>query len=417
VARFQQETEDAVMDDLDPFAVETPKDKSTAIFDEKALFKSHKYDILFRARDLIEKPIQVPTEKPPRLRFGLDRVLFNPGVYHLRNHRTGVFNFDPSLEHIDPVHTFDIVAMSSFTVPSEDNNLTDAGRKAGCRYTASTSSSTDLLKHLHFCLSNARKLNDGMLSKSFNTPENRFFTMGQKKPSSVFLRYKKGKPHEEGMYSVDSDGHLDGARELTMTGILLEKLLTSPTTEMDTYKLVDGTSVAASQPEKAAGPGSYHYTAYGNILVRSQLDAYDPRLPGAGIFDLKTRACAAVRLDWEERSLASTSNYQVRDNLGLWESYEREQFDLMRTAMLKYSLQVRLGRMDGIFLAYHNTVKMFGFQYMPLEELDDMVHGQKDRSLGDQELAMSMAILEELFERATKQFPEQVRHCRETIQI
>jgi hypothetical protein len=29
-------------------------------------------------------------------------------------------------------------------------------------------------------------------------------------------------------------------------------------------------------------------------------------------------------------------------------------------------MQVRIGDMDGIFLAYHNTARMFGFQYLPL---------------------------------------------------
>ena len=31
--------------------------------------------------------------------------------------------------------------------------------------------------------------------------------------------------------------------------------------------------------------------------------------------------------------------------------------------------------MDGIFLAYHNTARIFGFQYVPLEELDHHLFG------------------------------------------
>lgn len=55
-------------------------------------------------------------------------------------------------------------------------------------------------------------------------------------------------------------------------------------------------------------------------------------------------------------------------------------YDLVRSGMLKYrcvalrtgnvadhpSLQARIGNMDGIFVAYHNTRRMFGFQYLPL---------------------------------------------------
>lgn len=38
--------------------------------------------------------------------------------------------------------------------------------------------------------------------------------------------------------------------------------------------------------------------------MRSQLDCYDPRLPGTGVFDLKTRAALPIRYD--------IMNYEVR---------------------------------------------------------------------------------------------------------
>ena len=41
-------------------------------------------------------------------------------------------------------------------------------------------------------------------------------------------------------------------------------------------------------------------------------------------------------------------------------------FDLIKSAMLKFTMQVRIGMMDGIFVAYHNTDRIFGFQYLPL---------------------------------------------------
>jgi hypothetical protein len=31
--------------------------------------------------------------------------------------------------------------------------------------------------------------------------------------------------------------------------------------------------------------------------MRSQLDCHDSRLPGTGVFDIKTRACLPIRLD------------------------------------------------------------------------------------------------------------------------
>jgi len=38
--------------------------------------------------------------------------------------------------------------------------------------------------------------------------------------------------------------------------------------------------------------------------MRSQLDCIDPRLPGTGVFDIKTRAAVPIRLD--------ILNYEVR---------------------------------------------------------------------------------------------------------
>jgi len=35
----------------------------------------------------------------------------------------------------------------------------------------------------------------------------------------------------------------------------------------------------------------------GRFVMRSQLDCHDSRLPGTGVFDIKTRACLPIRLD------------------------------------------------------------------------------------------------------------------------
>lgn len=140
--------------------------------------------------------------------------------------------------------------------------------------------------------------------------------------------------------------------------------------------------------------------------MRSQLDAHDPRLPGAGIFDLKTRAVVSIRMN--HREYEQGLGYQLRYARGEWESFEREFYDMTRATMLKYSLQVRMGRMDGIFLAYHNIERIFGFQYLTLSEMDQVLHGQADTCLGDQEFKLSIGLMEELLDRATKKFPETV---------
>ena len=78
---------------------------------------------------------------------------------------------------------------------------------------------------------------------------------------------------------------------------------------------------------------------------------------------------------------------------------------MMRSTMLKYMLQVRMGRMDGIFLAYHNVERVFGFQYVPIHEMDRAIHAQTDRCLGDQEFKLSLDLLNKVLDKATAKFP------------
>jgi hypothetical protein len=141
--------------------------------------------------------------------------------------------------------------------------------------------------------------------------------------------------------------------------------------------------------------------------MRSQLDAHDPRLPGTGVFDLKTRAVVSIRMNHTEYE--EGTGYQLRYARGEWESFEREFYDMTRATLLKYSLQVRMGRMDGIFIAFHNIERIFGFQYLSIADIDQVIHGQTNTCLGDQEFKLSVGLLEQLMERATAKFPETVR--------
>lgn len=44
-------------------------------------------------------------------------------------------------------------------------------------------------------------------------------------------------------------------------------------------------------------------------------------------------------------------------------------------AFMKYGLQAKIGRMDGVIVAYHNTAEIFGFQYIPLDDMERCVYG------------------------------------------
>ncbi|KAF3035960.1 hypothetical protein E8E12_006888 [Didymella heteroderae] len=339
------------------------------------------------------EPVDVNMPAVPMLAYGLDRVLFNPGVYRLQDPRTGVYNFDPYLEKIMPVDEFDFDALTEYKTSSKDEDLLAITRKLGVRYTGSTSSMSSVLQHFHFLLSAHRTLNHSMLSKNFPDSTNKFsrITAG---PDAVFLRYK------DGLYAIDADKTYDTPNVMSWLGHSLEKLLTTERTEFERYR--------RSNPEQTPSEGEsarcFHYSKQGSILMRSQLDAQDPRLPGAGIFDLKTRAVVSIRMNHKEYQ--EGLGYQLRYAQGEWESFEREFYDMTRATMLKYSLQARMGRMDGIFIAYHNIERIFGFQYLSLSDMDQVLHGQIDTTLGDREFKLSIGLMEELLKRATEKFPE-----------
>ena len=330
---------------------------------------------------------------PTHQSFDFTDRIASPGVYQLQDPRSRVYNFDPYLQTIMPVSEFDFSALGGFITSSKDPALRKIAQNQGKRYIGSTSSMSSILSHFHFLLSQWREINAKTVSKSFPTTLNSF-TLLSRAPQAVFLTWQNG------TYAIDADKEFASTSILSLLGRSMEKLLTLDKKDYEGYRKSDESSTAKY------GRDSFHYTTMGDFLMRSQLDAYDPRLPGTGMFDLKTRAVVAVRMDSSTPEMGS--GYEIKDRFGEWESYEREYYDMIRAAMLKYSLQVRMGRMDGIFVAFHNTERIFGFQYVSLSELDLALHGQEDAALGDQEFKIGLALLNQIFDRATKKYPEQV---------
>ena len=146
-------------------------------------------------------------------------------------------------------------------------------------------------------------------------------------------------------------------------------------------------------------------------MMRSQLDCHDPRLPGTGVFDLKTRAVLPVRMDIMNYKQHST--YLIRTLQGELESFEREYHDLVRSAFLKYGFQARIGNMDGILVAHHNTATIFGFRYIPLSEMDACLFGGECR--GEAVFEKCVSLLEEILMEVIGAFPSQVRIKRWTL--
>ncbi|KAI9714780.1 MAG: hypothetical protein M1820_000069 [Bogoriella megaspora] len=345
------------------------------------------------ASELSMKSVENQVAPVPSFAHGLDRVLFNPGVYHLQDPRSRVFNFDPYLQMIMPIAEFDFNALKRYVTSSQDETLSALAESEGCKYVGSTSSMTAVLSQFHFLLSQWRELNLSMLSKGFPSKLTSF-TQLSRAPAAIALRWKNG------TYAIDADKEFDTPNVLSMLGRSLEKLMVLPKEDYERYRKSDPRVVSEEEREAEE---SHHYSSMGDFLLRSQLDAHDSRLPGSGMVDIKTRAVISIRMSSSdhERGLG----YQLRYAQGQWESFEREYYDMMRSTMLKYSLQARMGRMDGIFAAYHNVERIFGFQYVSLPDMDLAIHGQHDTLLGDQEYKISVHLLNQVLNKATKEFP------------
>ncbi|KAG0348524.1 hypothetical protein BG004_004940 [Podila humilis] len=320
------------------------------------------------ARDVLIKNV-TPKNMPKvaALEHGLDRVLFNPGVHWLQDPRSAVFNFDPYLRKICQPKDFDYSALQEYKTSSMDESLRNIASKHGAKYIGSTSSMT--------------------------SPKG--FTRLSRAPSTIQLVYK-GK----GIYAIDADKTFDSSTVLMQLGKSMEKMLTSTPKEFSRFTKENSWKVSK---EERSAPEAFNYiTADGKFMLRSQLDCEDPRLPGK-TFDLKTRAAVAIRLD--VHNYEQNQGYQLRKSHGILESFEREYYDMMRAAFLKYSLQVRIGQMDGIFVAFHNTARIFGFQYISLDEMDSRLFGSK--AMGDECFKNQLRILNRALDEITAHYPEQ----------
>lgn len=377
-------------------ALKKPKPEATDAAFKAALKEGEGYITgSIHAQELELVPVEKPQPPVPGVVCGLERVLFNQGVYRLRDPHTRVYNFDPYLESITPVKEFDYNALKEYITSSRDKVLIDTAVAEGSKYTGSTSSMTSALAHFHYLLSKWRPVNHDQLSRGFPNPLSSF-TVTQRAPAGIFLRRR------DGVYAIDANKGFDTSNVLQWLGKSMEKFLTADKEEYLKYRKEHSHTLTDDDKNS---PESYHYTTFGDFLMRSQLDAHDPRLPGTGMYDLKTRAVISIRRDATDYE--GGLGYEITSRHGEWDSFEREHYDMARSAFLKYSLQVRMGRMDGIFVAFHNTERIFGFQYLPLPEMDQSLHGSTDTTLGDSEFKVSLELLNKVLDRATEKFPDE----------
>ncbi|WVR05992.1 hypothetical protein IAU60_003020 [Kwoniella sp. DSM 27419] len=328
--------------------------------------------------------------KIARLRKTLGRVLFSPGVHPLRDPRSGVWNYEPGLNDIPPPEKFAFHRCPPYITPSQDEELLGLAQQNDCRFLGSTSTLTKALSQIYFAISGGKGVDLSALSQHFAS-ERTTYTPGAELPACIILDQLPG-----GKISVDSDKRWDVENVISDFGRILEKLLTCEANDFRRF-LTSSPESAVPEAERSEKE-AYRYQRAGSLLMRSQLDCYDPRLPGSGVFDIKTRACLPIRYD--RANYLANSAYDISKDKGF-----NQYYDLLRAGMLKFSLQVRIGAMDGIFLAYHNTSRLFGFQYIPLSEIDERLFGSTE--MAEQAFKLSVALLEDMLKRCTDVFPGQ----------
>ena len=373
---------------------------------DESLPALHKYLVDFGDSEYLQLAETHPSEKMyvgdsdinqvPTLKNGLNRVLTSPGVHRMYDGKTKTHFFHPYMRQLHKPEEINFNNLTPFIPPSQDTTLHKLMDQNPCRYQSSTSSITSPLVSLYLALSNykptrARNLeNFKYLTSSF--------TPAVRKPVVFILRPKLSKLGHT-FYSIDSYKFLFEPRSnqiLMDLGKVMEKLFVMEPEDFEKrfVKQYCGEEQTVEDEEV------YRYLRHGSFLLRSQLDCYHPQY---GVFDIKTRATNPIRINMEKYQ--KFTNIKLKMIKGNYNSYEREFYDMVRSVFIKYSMQGRIGGMDGMFLAYHNTVELFGFEYIKLGEIDKHVFGSPH--MAERFFSLLLDLLGEVLDRITEKFAGQ----------
>lgn len=310
-------------------------------------------------------------------------------------------------------------------------------RANDCKIVGSSSSTTPFLSHIHFLLLDFRPQNFTSFGDYLTGQLPPYFTKSACKPALLVLRNRGGvwgmdshpEPGEKPNQILIDLGKIM-ERSMTMEkkdfihtlvknkgfGAAIEQdedagvVVADTAADVDPSKLPDAAAAAAAAtapPAAAATAASAEFEPamffkVGQMLFRAQLDARDPLLRGKRkVFDLKTRATLPIRLDVANHE--KYTEYEIVQEKGALHSYEREIFDMARSAFLKYSLQCRIGQMGGIFVAFHNTQKIFGYKYISLEHMDSIIFGST--SWGNKCFDISVKLMQLALRTVVDKFP------------
>eukprot|EP01119_Soliformovum_irregulare_P000255 TRINITY_DN1018_c1_g1_i1.p1 TRINITY_DN1018_c1_g1~~TRINITY_DN1018_c1_g1_i1.p1 ORF type:complete len:570 (-),score=145.15 TRINITY_DN1018_c1_g1_i1:82-1791(-) len=332
-----------------------------------------------------------PRDDIPVLHHGLQRVLDSPGVHAVKDLYSDGWNFDKSIRPIHNLAHLDFSRLPPFSPPSRDINLRATAQEKNCKFVASTSSLSSALSQVYFHISSFKLPNlDGLSAQVPLKVAN--FTQTYCKPSIINLRTS------DGVTAIDAESSSSNT-VLSDLGKSMERMLTT-TPEEFTQRYVAAVNKNSKLPD--VKPDYFNYVKQGDFLLRSQIDCWDDRSKDKPkLFDLKTRATREIRFDVENWALHR--GYMLDCLSGKDRSYELEFYDIVRSALLKYVFQVRIGKMDGLFVTYHNVSEIFGFEYLNYKELEHYLFGNSD--LGDFSFNMSMKVCQNIIRQISSDFP------------
>lgn len=348
--------------------------------------------------------------KPPKLALDLELVVQNPGIYpldsmkNLHKERLEYFHDLPQPEQIE------FANLERFVNPAKDQNIKALVKKHNLKFASSTSGISPILSHIFYKLTNFKSPHFYNLSSAYSSEPLKFM-MYQRKPASVILEKHKiagvNKMPGYEYYSISQNKFFENRNEqiLMLMGKYMEKLFTTAPDEFEKRY------VKAKLDKKIKFTDDdlndyYNFIAYDKILLRSQIDCGGKDSKGNDIvYEIKTRACAPIRYDLD--NYQDYLDYEVTNLLGKHSSYEREFYDLIRGAFLKYFFQLKIGGMDGAFISFHNTRKIFGFEYITLKDMQRRIFGNSNFS--DVVFKAGLKLLEEVLEHILKDFPDDDR--------
>eukprot|EP01129_Flabellula_baltica_P013587 TRINITY_DN6338_c0_g1_i1.p1 TRINITY_DN6338_c0_g1~~TRINITY_DN6338_c0_g1_i1.p1 ORF type:complete len:460 (+),score=73.74 TRINITY_DN6338_c0_g1_i1:85-1464(+) len=313
---------------------------------------------------------------PPLVLHGLENVLFHEGV-HLAE------GFPSEIVKMPQIEDIEFKRMEKFMRADKDKGLFDVAKQHDdVKFYTSTSSIIPFVSDIYKVFSGYKRNNYSELPSIQENPM-------QVIPRIYNANYSLVKMENNKWAFVNTTPSDETI--LSQMGNVLEKYLTQPI-EVFESNYIKG---KLSEDFKFA-PNFYNYKQIGNVLVRSQLDAYHPDL---GIFDIKTRAAQGVRYAVNQRSYFINS--KINSVTGTGNSFEHEYHDLICTCFLKFS-QAKLGSMEGMLISYHNTLKFFGFEYIPLKDMERAVF--ESQKMAHTSFQVMFAIFTEVMEKITKEF-------------